>query len=77
MKRVNFFDIDDILEKYGGYGRTGRVIFKHYAYIMIAKKFGLDWNKMSHNDKIFLKGEMIEHFAGTSSINEEHWQKVL
>ena len=67
-------EIDDILEKYGSYGRTGRVIFKHHAYIMIAKKLGLDWNKLDHNNKIFLKGEMIEHYAGTSTINEEHWQ---
>ena len=70
-------EIDDILEKYGGYGRTGRVIFKYNAYIMIAKKFGLDWNKMNHNDKIFLKGEMIDQYAGTGRINEERWQTVL
>ena len=29
-------EIDDILEKYGSYGITGRVIFKHHAYIMVA-----------------------------------------
>lgn len=70
-------EIDDILEKYGSYGRTGRVIFKHQAYIMVAKKLGIDWNKLSHNDKVFLKGEMIDQYAGTGSINEERWQNVL
>ena len=70
-------NIDEIIEKYGSYGRTGRVIFKHHAYVMVAKKFGLYWNKMNHNDKIFLKSEMIEHYAGTSTINEERWQNVL
>ena len=70
-------EIIDILEKYGSYGKTGRVIFKQHAYIMVAKKFGLDWNKMSHEDKIFLKGEMIEHYAGTSTINEDRWKKFL
>ena len=70
-------EIIDILEKYGSYGKTGRVIFKQHAYIMVAKKFGLDWNKMSHEDKIFLKGEMIEHDAGTSTINEDRWKKFL
>lgn len=69
--------IDDILEKYGSYGRTGRVIFKHHAYIMIAKRFGLDWNKMNHNDRVFLKAEMIDQYAGTGYINEERWQNVL
>ena len=70
-------EIDDILEKYGSYGITGRVIFKHHAYIMVAKKFGLDWNKMNHNDKIFLKAEMIDQYAGTGYINEERWKNVL
>jgi hypothetical protein len=70
-------EIDDILEKYGSYGRTGRVIFKNHAYIMVAKKLGIDWNKLSHNEKIFLKGEMIDQYAGTGSINEERWQNVL
>lgn len=70
-------EVNDILEKYGGYGRTGRVIFKNHAYIMIAKKFGLDWNKMSRNDKFFLKSEMIEQYAGTGHINEEHWRNKI
>jgi hypothetical protein len=70
-------EIDDILEKYGSYGRTGRVIFKNHAYVMIAKKFGLDWNKLTHIKKILLKGEMIDQFAGTGSINEEHWQNIM
>lgn len=70
-------EIDDILEKYGSYGRTGRVLFKHHAYIMVAKKLGLDWNKMNHNDKIFLKAEMIDQYAGTGYIKEERWKNVL
>jgi hypothetical protein len=70
-------NIDNILEKYGSYGKTGRVIFKHHAYIMIAKKLGIDWNKLNHNHKIFIKSEMIDQFAGTSTINEERWQNVL
>jgi hypothetical protein len=44
---------------------------------MITKKLGIDWNKLSHNDKIFLKGEMIDQYAGTGSINEERWQNDL
>lgn len=66
-------EIDDILEKYGSYGRTGRVVFKHHAYVMVAKKLGGDWNKMSPNEKVFLKGEMIDQYAGTGSINEERF----
>jgi hypothetical protein len=69
-------EINDILEKYGEYGRTGRVIFKHHAYVMVAKKFGLDWNKMTHDNKIFLKSEMIEQFAKTGHINEESWISI-
>lgn len=67
-------EIDNILEKYGSYGVTGRVIFQHYAYIMVSKNLGLDWTKLSHNDKIFLKGEMIDQYAGTGSINEDYWK---
>lgn len=69
-------EIEDILEKYGSYGRTGRVIFKHHAYVMVAKELGLDWNMLSHNNKIFLKAEMIDKFAKTGSINEDHWRNL-
>jgi len=70
-------EIEDVLEKYGRHGRTGRIIFKNHAFILIAKMLGGDWNKLTHNEKIFLKGEMIEHYAGTSKINEERWQKLF
>lgn len=56
---------DKIEKKYGGYGKTGRVIFGYNAYILVAKKLGKDWNKMTANEKVFLKGDMIEQFAGT------------
>ena len=65
-------EIDDILEKYGGYGRTGRVMFKHYAYILVAKELGLDWFKLTHNQKIFLKADMIEQYAGTGYVRASY-----
>jgi hypothetical protein len=69
-------EINDILEKYGGYGKTGRVVFKNHAYVMVAKKLGIDWNKLSHDNKMFLKAEMIEQYARTGSINELHWKNI-
>lgn len=69
-------EIDDIIDKYGSYGKTGRVIFKHHAYVMVTKKLGIDWGKLSHNDKTFLKSEMIDQYAGTGSINEDHWKNI-
>lgn len=69
-------EIDDILEEYGGYGRTGRVLFKHHAYVMVAKKFGLNWNEMNHNDKTVLKSEMIDRFTRMGNIREEYWKNL-
>lgn len=69
-------EISDILNKYGFYGRSGRVRFDNYAYILIAKKLGLNWNNLTHIEKISLKGEMIDEFAETGSINVEAWEKL-
>ncbi len=65
-------ELNDILEKYGSYGRTGRVIFKQYAYILVSKKLGIDFNQLNQNQKAFLKGDMIDQFVGTGYIKDSY-----
>lgn len=64
--------IADILDKYGEIGRTGRVIFKHYAYKLVAKELGLNWDNLTPNQKTFLKGDMILQFSGQGWVKDTY-----
>jgi hypothetical protein len=64
--------IEDILNKYGSIGKTGRVIFKPYAYKLVAKEIGLDWELLTHNQKTFLKGDMILQYSGEGFVKQQY-----
>lgn len=70
--------IEDIIYKYGYIGRTGRVRFSHYAYILVAKELELDWHNLSKFQKIILKGDMILQYSGLGGgVNEADYYRAL
>ena len=58
-------DAKTIIANYGSVGKTGRIIFAHYAYILIAKKLGKEWRLLTKTEKLLIKSDMIDEYAGT------------
>lgn len=65
-------DIDHILEKYGYENKRGVISFNNYAYILVAKNLGLDWKKMSKQQKEFLKGDMVLQYSNQGFIRNNY-----
>ena len=49
---------------------------KNTVVQFVAKELGIDWNKLSHDEKIFLKGDMIDQYAGTGVIDVMRWTNL-